>query len=303
MKYLAIFLLLISSCSSEQKTKAPALTLQETPETYKRAPVVISNNVETVIGSYETKFNKNEANRVGNIKHAAERMNFLIQPGYPVSFNDVVGPRTEENGFKLAPTIFDGEIKPGVGGGVCQVSSTVFAAALNANLEIVHRQPHTRLSKYIKPGLDATVSFPAECNGDHRKNTDNGKNQQCYSIDLVVKNPLSIPVYLSTSATDSTIKASFYVVTTETVPTYTTEYKWYSRKFEDFSTEIRKTDRENEKETQKGQDGIYVYSTMTYANGSNAFTKHWKSRYPSVTRILEVGRNYTEPDVDAGTVK
>jgi len=74
------------------------------------------------------------------------------------SFNGVTGLRIEENGYQEAPVIFEGELVPGIGGGVCQVSSTLYNAVLYSNLEIVERHNHTIPSAYITMGRDATVT-------------------------------------------------------------------------------------------------------------------------------------------------
>ena len=81
-------------------------------------------------------------------------------PGEIFDFNEVVGPRDEANGYKVAPVIAEGELVDGIGGGTCQISGTLHGAAFFAGLEIVERYPHTRPSSYIKMGLDATVVYP-----------------------------------------------------------------------------------------------------------------------------------------------
>jgi len=257
-----------------------------------------------ILGSYETRYLTlgAERNRANNIKIAASRVNIELQPNQQFSYNDAVGTRTEDNGFVLAPTIFDGEIKPGIGGGVCQVSSTIYAAALMSNLAIVYRRPHTRVSKYIPAGLDATVAYPEECKDDAK----------CDAVDLVIANTWSSPIKLQTSITDNKGIAKLRVEFTTLIrkndvydgpgPIFTTKYKWYSRTFEDYTTEIRKLDSNiDEKEIQKGRNGIYVYSTLTYEydNRLNNMTRKWKSRYPAVTRILEVGPDWVDR-ADAG---
>jgi hypothetical protein len=119
------------------------------------------------LGNYSTlyAYQGPHAPRAHNIERIARLFDFaaasFIGPGDLWSFNVVVGPRTEDNGFVFAPTIFLGEVMDDVGGGTCQVSSTIFAAALRAGLDVIERTPHSRPSKYIDKGLDATVSYPA----------------------------------------------------------------------------------------------------------------------------------------------
>jgi len=81
----------------------------------------------------------------------------LLQPGELFSFNKIVGNRTAENGFKSSPVIFNGKRVDMEGGGVCQVSSTLYYAALQAGMEIVERHKHSSPVSYIHLGLDATI--------------------------------------------------------------------------------------------------------------------------------------------------
>jgi vancomycin resistance protein YoaR len=120
-------------------------------------------DIEDVVSSYETTFSLfgTGAGRAVNIRNAAGRLDgVVIGPGQLFSFNDTVGARTRERGFALAPEIQGDEMQLGYGGGTCQVSSTLHAAALFGALEIVERTAHSRPSSYAPMGLDATVSYP-----------------------------------------------------------------------------------------------------------------------------------------------
>ena len=129
--------------------------------------------------------------RVTNIELGVELLNLSIfKPGEVWSFNKTVGPRTKENGFKEAPVLIMGEIFQDVGGGMCQVSSTVFAAALKAGFEIVRRQPHSRPSSYMPLGIDATVNYPEQCW--------EGKQDPNVCFDLQLKNPYDFPITIRT---------------------------------------------------------------------------------------------------------
>lgn len=117
-------------------------------------------NIKGLISKYRTKFNAERINRTHNIELAAKALdNCLLTPGEVFSFNDIVGPRTVEKGYDEADIILQNELVLGVGGGVCQVSTTLYNAVLNAQLEIVERTPHTMPISYISPGLDATVVY------------------------------------------------------------------------------------------------------------------------------------------------
>jgi vancomycin resistance protein YoaR len=145
--------------------------------------------IGTVLASYETRFGRtgSYARRARNIEVAAARINgLLLQPGQLVSFNEVVGARSEENGFQKAGEIFRGEMIEGVGGGTCQVASTLHAATMFGGLDILERLPHSRPSAYIPLGLDATVVYPA--------------------VDFKFRNPFTFPVVIHAQVTTSTLR-------------------------------------------------------------------------------------------------
>lgn len=119
-----------------------------------------STGIREALSVYSTVFNGQDHNRSANIKIAAWKVNgYILYPGEIFSFNTVVGPREKIYGFKEALEIVNGEFVPGVGGGVCQLSSTLYNAALLANLEIVERYNHSKPLSYVPLGRDATVAF------------------------------------------------------------------------------------------------------------------------------------------------
>ncbi len=94
-----------------------------------------------------------------NIELAAAAINnYLLLPGELFSFNRAVGPRTVERGYELAPVIVGHSVVPGLGGGICQVSSTLYNAVMEARLEVVERYGHSLPVGYVPSGRDATVS-------------------------------------------------------------------------------------------------------------------------------------------------
>jgi vancomycin resistance protein YoaR len=136
-------------------------------------------NIEKVLSTHETTFTLfgTGAGRAVNIKNAAARLDgTVIAAGAMVSFNEIVGPRTRERGYALAPEIQGDEMQLGYGGGTCQASTTLHIAALFGALEIVERQSHSRPSHYAQMGLDATVSYPL--------------------ADLKIRNSMSFPVMI-----------------------------------------------------------------------------------------------------------
>ncbi|WP_216829618.1 VanW family protein [Alkalihalobacterium elongatum] len=112
------------------------------------------------VGQYITYFNKANKQRAHNISLAVDAINnHVVFPGETFSFNQVVGNRTVEKGYLPAPIIVRGELTDGVGGGICQVSSTLFNAVDQVGVEIVQRFSHSRRVRYVPPGRDATVSW------------------------------------------------------------------------------------------------------------------------------------------------
>jgi vancomycin resistance protein YoaR len=103
------------------------------------------------------------ANRVSNIALAAQYFNgTVLMPGEEFSYNGVVGRRTKERGFLDAPAYVGGETVQETGGGICQGSSTIYLAALRANLEITERYNHGYITRYVPDGMDATVYYGAK---------------------------------------------------------------------------------------------------------------------------------------------
>ncbi|MEN1967101.1 VanW family protein [Lentibacillus sp. N15] len=115
---------------------------------------------EKKIGSYSTRFRQSNKERSNNIQLAAEAINnYVLFPNETFSFNKVVGKRTKEKGYMRAPVIVKGELAEDIGGGICQVSSTLYNAVDLAGIEIVERYSHSRSVPYVPPGRDATVSW------------------------------------------------------------------------------------------------------------------------------------------------
>ena len=126
---------------------APELSAEAAKEKYK-----------TII-TYTTNTTANQ-NRNTNVRLASEAVNgTILQPGEEFSFNGTVGQRTEAKGYKSAAAYNNGEVVQEIGGGVCQVSSTLYNAVVRAGFEISYRRSHTFEPTYVTPGQDATVSW------------------------------------------------------------------------------------------------------------------------------------------------
>ena len=116
-----------------------------------------------VKGKFSTAFYTSSAERAHNISLAAKKIDgYVILPGETFSFNEVVGKRTRENGFKDAKVILNGEFTDGVGGGTCQVSTTLYNCALLSDMQIITVNQHSLPVSYVAPSFDAMVSDTAD---------------------------------------------------------------------------------------------------------------------------------------------
>ena len=125
-------------------------------------PIVKKSDLAVIqdkLGEYSTKFNAADVDRSSNIKVATNSTNsVLVRPGEVYSVNEILGPRLAKFGYKDAKVIINNELVPGIGGGVCQVSSTLYNAVLLSNLKIIERQNHSLTLSYVGLGRDATIS-------------------------------------------------------------------------------------------------------------------------------------------------
>ncbi len=157
------------------------------------APAVTEEQLRArtrLLSSFTTRYDEGNAPRAHNIGLAAARISGTqVEAGGEFSFNAVVGKRTAGNGFLEANVILDGEFVPGVGGGVCQASTTLFNAALRAGLTVTESRPHSLSVSYVPPSLDAMVS---DCS------------------DLKFVNPYPYPVYLSATAGGGAVRFEIY---------------------------------------------------------------------------------------------
>ena len=115
--------------------------------------------VKDVLGSFSTSFSSSGPNRSGNLKNGASKINgTLLYPGEEFSTYRAVSPFTEENGYYLAGSYNAGLVVESLGGGICQVSTTLYNAVLRAELEVTQRSNHSMIVNYVKPSEDAAIS-------------------------------------------------------------------------------------------------------------------------------------------------
>lgn len=148
--------------------------------------------MKDLIGTYSTKYTgSGTQGRVINMRVAASRMNgVIIYPGEVFSTNATFGESTPENGYKLAGAYLNGKVIDDYGGGVCQVSSTLYNAVLRAELSITERQNHSMPVAYVPRGFDATLA------GNY--------------IDFKFKNSTDIPVYIESYLTNNQVVVNLY---------------------------------------------------------------------------------------------
>jgi len=149
--------LLAAALSPTRRNAAIAVTTSPPKRTTAEAQAM---GIQETVGSYETFFS-GVANRISNVELVSHLIdNTLIAPGTTFSFNGTTGDRNAAKGFKVAPVIINGELQNALGGGVCQVSTTVFNAAYVAGLPITARTNHALYISHYPQGRDATVDYP-----------------------------------------------------------------------------------------------------------------------------------------------
>jgi vancomycin resistance protein YoaR len=228
-------------------------------------------DVARVLSSYETDFTHHAGPRAVNIATAARYLNgTVIAPHEVFSFNKTVGPRTVERGFTFAPVIVADELEPGVGGGVCQVASTLHAAAVFGGFEVVQRRNHSRPSGYTPLGLDATV-----VDGE---------------LDLKLKNPYDTPLIVHAFLpTHGTLRIELL----GREPVGKIEHFFQVKEKHEFMRRIVVEpgfEANHSERHQKGGWGYDVLSTVrtTYPDGQRSFHSY-TSTYDPVPEVYWVG--------------
>ncbi|MBN2195793.1 MAG: VanW family protein [Polyangiaceae bacterium] len=225
----------------------------------------------SVLGFFETRYDRAERYqaRTYNLRLAASKLDgTVLMPGEIFDFNEVVGPRDEANGYKVAPVIAEGELVDGIGGGTCQISGTLHGAALFAGLEIVERIPHTRPSAYIKMGLDATVVYP--------------------TINLRLKNGFSFPIVLHQTVRNGIVRAEVLGPQREQTVTLIRRidsvipYEEQERACPDLPSGARVLG-------QRGVAGFKLHRYRIQRQGAHAVRERFDDVYPPTVQVIQVG--------------
>ena len=230
-----------------------------------------------VVSSFSTTYGGTPG-RLHNVALVAEKIDdTLIAPGATFSFNETTGARTAAAGFEEAPVILNGELKSGIGGGVCQVSTTTFNAAFFAGLPIVERTNHALFISHYPQGRDATVDYP--------------------SIDLKFRNDTSAWLLLRTFVGTGSLTVTLYgtpqnrKVEYETGPLVVTgampikRVKDPTLKKGEQEVVAEGAPRRSTSVTRKVYDG----------DGKLLYDTTWRSNYDSETEILRVGTKKAKP--------
>jgi vancomycin resistance protein YoaR len=241
-------------------------------------------DISHVLGTQRTTFPVTDKERNFNLKLAASKLNgHVIGPHEELSFNGVVGDRTEKEGYKIAHVITAGEMVDGLAGGTCQISTTLYGAAFFAGLDIVKQTPHSRPSTYVPMGFDATVVWP--------------------NTDLVLKNPYDFPVVIH-----------YRVARGEAVVEVLGKQRPYDKVvFErhvvdskPYEIEERLDDTLPEGFSTFDQQGFNGYKLTRvrrfFKEGVEVKTEKWKVEYKPVTEYVRKGTS-TDPNVKAPAVK
>ena len=227
--------------------------------------------LDEVLGFFETSYDRSDRvqARSYNLRLAASKLDgTVLLPGEIFDFNDVVGPRDEANGYKVATVIAEGELVDGIGGGTCQISGTLHGAAFFAGLAIVERYPHTRPSSYIKMGLDATVVYP--------------------TINFRLKNPFSFPIVLHQTVKNGIVRAEIlgpkrtHTITLIRRIDSAIPYEEVERPDKTLPSGVRVLG-------QRGVPGFKLRRYRIVREGVHAVRERWDDTYPPTTQIVRLG--------------
>jgi hypothetical protein len=233
-------------------------------------------DIAVVLGTFSTPYSMEarSADRTFNLKIGAAALDgHVLMPGETFSFNDVVGDRSAENGYRWAPGISGGQIVDVLGGGICQVASTVFGAGFFAGLDVVHARPHSRPSSYVDMGLDATVVWD--------------------SVDLVMRNPYDFPVVIHMTVSQGQVHGEIlgpqrpYQIAFERSLVESMPYETVYRADPRLRTEARAV-------AQRGMRGFKLERVRKFYRGGEVEREDsWELKYPATREIIRVGTNPT----------
>jgi vancomycin resistance protein YoaR len=244
----------------------------------KQTPLLTAAKLEDqkitgVLATFTTHFDSSQAARTENLKIATKALDMaVIKPGDTLSFNKVVGERTVAGGYKDAYIIVNGQFVPGLAGGICQVSSTLYNTGLLANLSVTQRSNHDLAISYVPLGQDATVAYP-----DLDLKFNNNTGGYLLVRTKITGNTLTIEMY-------GKVKLGQEVFIANTIDSIipATEQRVVDEKMVHGASAIK----------QQGQPGYVVKSVRTVkVNGAVVSSEPLQqSRYLAVPKVFSVGR-------------
>ena len=244
----------------EEYRKADPEVVQAIPDYHERELYDIGIRAE--IASYTTHYDPATEGRASNIRLAAESIdNTILPPGEEFSMNEAAGPYNRERGFQPAPVFRQGEVLTGIGGGVCQNSSTLYNAALLAGLDVTERHSHSLPVWYLPLGRDASVSYG--------------------TTDLKFVNNLSNHVYIQMEAAEGVLTTSIYGIEER-------EVELRSTIVETISPPEEYVESPDVYETVVVQGGEEGYRTVTHIVIDGQEKVHSRDYYRPVERIIKV---------------
>ncbi|MDP4146447.1 MAG: VanW family protein [Bacillota bacterium] len=231
------------------------------------------SDINTMITSFSTSFSSSSDERCHNIDLASSSINGkVIMPNEIFSFNDCVGERTKERGYMMAPVLVDNRVDSGIGGGICQVSSTLYNAVLMAGMQPIERTHHSLPSSYVELGLDSTVDWN--------------------DIDFKFKNTISYPIYIEAYTENKNLYINIYSNSSLVKRKYVISNDVY----ETIPPETKSVEDPNLPEgkivfLQKASSGYKVKVTRdTYENGNLVSSELISDDlYPEVPGISKIG--------------
>jgi len=230
------------------------------------------------LATFTTRFDASDTNRTTNLVLACQKINGkVVLAGETFSYNKTLGPRTAAAGYKNAKIYEAGAVVDGLGGGICQISSTLYNSVLKANLEIVERRNHQFVTSYVPAGRDATVVYGM--------------------TDFKFKNTRKYPVRITASAKNGIATVSIYGIKEENEYTFSFSTKTVaSIPFSTKYIEDKSLPTGTEKVRQKGANGIKTETYITKSlNGKVISTKLLsKDTYDAMTRIVLKGTATTQ---------
>lgn len=238
-----------------------------------------------LLASYTTRYDAGNVNRSTNLSTACKKINnYVLQPGETFSYNQTLGKRTVENGFREAHIFTSSGVEDGMGGGICQISSTLYNTVVLSNLDIVERHNHMYDPEYVDQGRDATVSYG--------------------SLDFKFKNTRKYPIKISAYISGGVATVSIYGIKEENEPkvqissTVTSTIPCAVKTIEDSSLAAGE-----EQVVTRGMNGYksVTYKYLYYPDGRVEKIQLSADSYATITKVVKVGTQKIETPVEPQT--